>query len=266
MHFLIESRIWEDNEERIISVLTDKKIPYTTHPFAPFDPSILNTIDDPNIFCYGSLQWIAQARTIHDLRLNIMCSIYNFDCQVYYPYFEDFLFNDTYQMMTLCDFVSNFKNLLDQYEGKLFLRPCTGYKNGPISGGIFDQHTFDKYIYFFKDELKKEDMVIVDKVRHIDYEWRTIIHGNRCITGCQYGSFDLETQRYGFDPDPSFPDRVRIKAEEVARAIKWVPDPIFVLDIVESKGELSVMEINALSTSGWYDCDIGAIVDSICLI
>ena len=34
-------------------------------------------------------------------------------------------------------------------------------------------------------------------------------------------------------------------------------------DSVESEGKLSAMEINALSTSGWYDCDIDLLVDAI---
>ncbi|MHA2279940.1 MAG: ATP-grasp domain-containing protein [Promethearchaeota archaeon] len=144
------------------------------------------------------------------------------------------------------------------------MRPCTGFKSGSISGGVFDRATFDEYISFFQEELEPENLLVIDRVRHIDYEWRTIICGKRCITGCQYGSFDVATQKFGFDPSPSFPDRVRVKVEEIVSSITWTPDPIYVLDIAQSDCELSVMEINALSTSGWYDCDIGAIADAIC--
>ena len=38
---------------------------------------------------------------------------------------------------------------------------------------------------------------------------------------------------------------------------------MYVMDIVESDDELYVMELNALSTSGWYDCDASVIIESI---
>ena len=274
--FLIEAEIWEDDEEHILSVLSDKGIPFLVHPCEDFDTTILNKIDTPEVFCYGSLQWIAQIQASHGLRrgypmqrhgpdprLRTICSMPNFDCQVYYPHFQDFLFNNTHQMITLADFTVDFDRLLEQYGGKLFMRPCTGFKNGSISGGVFDRISFDEYIEFFQEAMKPEDMLVVDRVRNMDYEWRTIIHNGLCVTGCQYGSLDAATQRFGFDPAEGLPDRVQSKSEEIAQAVNWAPDPMYVLDIVESEGELFVMEINALSTSGWYDCDIGILVDAI---
>lgn len=272
--FLVEAEIWEDDEEHILSALSDKGIPFVVHPCQDFDTSILKQIDTPEVFCYGSLQWIAQIQASHGLyrgytrrgpdpRLRTICSMPNFDCQVYYPHFRDFLFNSTHRMITLADFVAGFDSLLQQYGGKLFMRPCTGFKSGSISGGVFDRISFDEYIGFFQEGLKPDDMLIIDRVRHMDYEWRTIVYNGLCVTGCQYGSFDTETRKFGFDPAPGLPDRVRSKVEEVARAVGWAPDPMYVLDIVESEGELSVMEINALSTSGWYNCDIGILVDAI---
>lgn len=261
--FLIEAEIWEDDEEHILSVLSDKGVPFAVHPCLDFDPSILKKVDTLKVFCYGSLQWIAQIQAVPDPHLRVICSMPNFDCQVYYPHFQDFLFNNTHQMITLADFTAGFDRLLEKYSGKLFMRPCTGFKSGSISGGVFDRVSFDEYIEFFQEGLKPEDMLVVDRVRYMDYEWRTIVYNGLCVTGCQYGSFDTETRKFGFDPAPGLPDRVRSKAEEVAHAVDWAPDPMYVLDIVESEGELSVMEINALSTSGWYDCDIGLLVDAI---
>lgn len=261
--FLIEAEIWEDDEARVLSSLKDKGVPFARHPLADFDPAVLQELDTPLIFCYGSLQWIAQVQAANNPRLRTICSMPNFDCRVYYSYFRDFLFNNTNAILSLDDFVANIDQLLARFGGKLFMRPSTGFKSGSISGGVFDRVSFDEYISFFQEELAPGDPVVIDRVRHLDYEWRTIVRGKECITGCQYGSFDAETQKFGFDPSASFPDRVRTKVEEILSTIEWAPDPIYVMDIVESQGKLSVMEINALSTSGWYDCDTGLIIDAI---
>ncbi len=218
--FMIEADIWEDDEEHILAVLSDKDIPFVLHPCQDFDPAILKKIDTPEVFCYGSLQWIAQIQADPDPRLRTICSMPNFDCQVYYPYFREFLFNNTHQMITLADFIADFDRLLEQYGGKLFMRPCTGFKNGSISGGVFDRVSFHGEIEFFQEAMKPEDMLVVDSIRHIDYEWRTIVYNGLCVTGCQYGSFDAATQRFGFDPSPGLPVRAQSKAEEVAQATR----------------------------------------------
>ncbi len=261
--FLIEEEIWEDDEAGILSSLTGKDVPFVVHPMDDFDHSILQKLDTPLIFCYGSLQWIAQVQADSDPRLKTICSMPQFDCRIYYPFFRDFLFNNTHRMISLADFISEIDQLLAEFGGKLFMRPCTGFKTGSISGGVFDRAAFDMYISFFQEELKPEDMLVIDSVRHMDYEWRAIMCGSECITGCQYGSFDSETQKFGVDPSSDFPDHVRLTAERFARDVKWAPDPIYVMDLVQSGTQVSVMEINALSTSGWYNCDTGLIVDAI---
>lgn len=261
--FMVEEEIWEDDEARILSVLTDWDIPFVLHPLRDFDSSISAKLDVDQIFCYGSLQWIAQVQAANDPRLRVICSIDNFDCQKYYPHFSQYLFNWTHTIISLRYFVDHFDMIVKNYGGKVFMRPCTGFKSGSISGGVFDRWAFDEYIEFFTEALEDDAILVVDWVKPIDFEWRTIIDGKKCITGCQYKSRDEATGLLGIDPSSDFPERVKAMAERVVVSVSWSPDDLYVLDIVESEGKLFVMEINALSTSGWYDCDVGAIVDSI---
>ena len=49
-------------------------------------------------------------------------------------------------------------------------------------------------------------------------------------------------------------------ASEVAGG--WEPDPIYVIDICESESRMYLLEINAFSTSGLYDCDVKPIIEA----
>lgn len=262
LSFLIEKDIWEDDEANILDTLSRKFVPFIVHDFLDFDPAIIKRIKTPHAFCYGSLQWVDQIQKHGDDRLKTICTLPNFDCRTYYPHFGPFLFNAG-NFITLRNFIDNFYSIVPSENDSIFMRPSTGFKNGPISGGIFDYRSFKEYISFFEEALQDDDYVLVDKVKHINYEWRTIISNKKCIAGCQYKSYDIESGFLGFDPSPYCPDRVIRKAEEIANAVKWSPDPMYVMDIVENDGELFVMELNALSTSGWYDCDVGTIIDEI---
>jgi hypothetical protein len=260
--FLIQDQIWEENQNILTDVLKQKNIPCFIHPFTAFDQYIIESLNSSAIFCYGSIEWIRQIQRCRDERLKTIYNLPNYDCAIYYyKRFAPFLFNKTHKFLSWNHLKSNFSSILEKYGGNIFVRPSSGCKT--ISAGVLNAFLFSECLETFNTSLKNGDFVLIDAVKHIDFEWRTIIKDRKCITGCQYKSFDASTQKLGFDPAPDLPDRVKIKAEEIVSQIHWSPDPIYVLDLVESNGEISVMEINALSTSGWYDCDISIMVDAI---
>lgn len=251
LHFLIEL----DNEVELIAALEKKNIPFALHlkyvkPHTPY-------------FCYGSLQWIAQIKEHKNPNWLCMANFPNFDCHVYYPYFKEILFNKNTITRTLKEFIAEKDAILDDYGGQVFMRPDKGFKTGSISGGIFTQQNFAEEISFFSEAMKENELVLFDSVKHIDREYRCIISQGKCITGSQYKSFDLVTNRLGVDPNSFFPIDVKDTAGFYAYKVGWSPDDLYVLDIAESQGKLSVMEINALSTSGWYDSDVGIIIECI---
>lgn len=259
--FAIQSDLWE-NQEQIISVLNSKNIPFVLHPLSDLDLSFCKNLNVPEIFCYGSLEWIAQIQYCSDKRLKTLCSIDNFDCRNYYPHFQQFLFNKTHVYIQLRELIALSYDLLKEYGGQIFVRPSTGTKPNGISGTIFNKQNFAENISYF-NVLNPDDWLVIDEVKHIDYEYRTIIYNNKLITGCQYRSYDKETKKLGFDPTSDFPDKIKNKVEQIISSKYWQPDEIYVLDMVESNSEISIMELNALSTSGWYDCDVEKIIESI---
>jgi hypothetical protein len=56
------------------------------------------------------------------------------------------------------------------------------------------------------------------------------------------------------------PGEVRAFAESMLADVRWKPDPIFMLDMCEASGRLSLVEINRFSNSWLYQCDLSAVV------
>jgi hypothetical protein len=44
------------------------------------------------------------------------------------------------------------------------------------------------------------------------------------------------------------------------KEVCWRPDPIFMMDIAESEGQLWLVELSGFSCSWLYACDVGAVV------
>jgi hypothetical protein len=53
---------------------------------------------------------------------------------------------------------------------------------------------------------------------------------------------------------------VRAYAEGMLAEARWQPDPIFMLDVCESAGQLWLVELNGFSCSWLYECDLSAVV------
>lgn len=263
MEWLIENDVFEDGTKRLTDVLKDLDIGYSLHECGNLDDSYKHGGDGFSCFCYGSLEWVDQIQKSGNKNLKTICTFPNFNCTEYYKHFSHFLFNRNGRFMTIEQFMRQFDALLTEYGGQVFMRPSTGLKPAGTSGTVFNDYNFQEFIPFFLEDFTPQESVVVNKVIHIDTEWRTIVANNRFITGCQYRTLSPETKRLGFDPSPDCPVRVQNYVNHVVNAIEWKPDDIYVLDVVDSQGHLQVMEINALSTSGYYDCSYPLIVNAI---
>lgn len=258
IRWLIEDQVFEDDAVCLVDELRAQFFPVDVHPCSDFNPRELR-IGTPT-FCYGSLQWIKQIQEFKSRDLVTICNFPNFECSKYYAYFGPYLLNRDYMMMPWVEFKRRFRDVI----GGVFVRPSSGFKTGSVSGDVFTQDNFSNLCSFF-DDMGGEALVVVAPVQLLKYEWRVIIDGQTPIAGSQYKSFCPETGHYSPDFDPSCPKFVFAYAAEVARNVKWSPDPIYVMDIAQLRDDerLAVVEINAISTSGWYDCDVRPIIKAI---
>lgn len=178
----------------------------------------------------------------------------------YYAYLEKWLLNADYCILPLADLSRRvalaedpaIDNLMGN-KNRLFVRPNSPLK--PFPGSVYSrkeladlQGLTRRYYLDSPDRL-----VAIAKVNEIEAEWRVVIAQGQVLSSSQY------KQSGKFHYQQGMPDEVKKLAQEVAKC-SWQPDPIWVLDLCWSKGNAYVLEINFLSCSALYKCNLNPII------
>lgn len=234
------------NTDAIAEALTDLAVPFgwAEQP-EPFD-------DDDPPFVYGGVKFIEQADALgyliyhtpdwsfislalQDHLLNYGAAIVPFGCV---PEAAAFFIKPIGQQKAFNGVVCTW----EQYQS---WRSQIG--QGDVSG------------YY---RLTMDTVVMVNRVIEIAREYRFFVVGGEVVTGSLYRDNDVRQDRPFFD-SPWFSQPV---ADYVMmRAREW-PFPVrnFVLDVAElPSGELKILEVNCINTSGLYACDANKIVTAL---
>ena len=102
--------------------------------------------------------------------------------------------------------------------------------------------------------LDGEDLIVISPVQKIDKEWRFFVLDGQIITGSLY-------KRDGY---LCVREPITEEVWQVARNAtkQWLPSPNIVMDIALLRsGQYKVIEFNCFNSSGFYNCDVGKIVD-----
>ena len=97
--------------------------------------------------------------------------------------------------------------------------------------------------------------IVVAEPVGISTEWRLFVVEGRVVSGSRYRS------RFILDPSPEVPERVVAFAEESART--WSPQPVFVMDVGLSAGNLYIIELGCFNSAGFYASDVGAVISAV---
>lgn len=260
--WLLEDEVFEEDLVPIHQELERQGIEYKIVRYVPFEgvkvPS--NFADNDCVICYGSLNFVSQLQTMKKWVPGWWCTLPNFLCTTYFTYFGKHLFNSQYVFVTVAEFPRLKDWLFSTFgiDDCLFIRPNTGFKT--FAGKIIEKRFFDKDWEWILEFSAQDDLILVSSPKHIDVEWRLVVSDKKVIAGCQYKTYEPSTRKLGFDPDPFCPPEPISFANRIAVEVGWEPDPMYVMDICLSNGEYYLLELNAFSTSGWYDCDPAAII------
>jgi hypothetical protein len=130
--FLIEDKVFEDDQQRLIDTLIKKNIRRSLYQDFEFSDLILKC---DKIFCYGSLEWVMNTnnKKWNSSKIKRFCTIENYDCRIYYPYFKEYLFNKNF-------IIRKFNEIHKYLEigQPLFVRPVVGYKPGDLLVGFIE--------------------------------------------------------------------------------------------------------------------------------
>jgi len=139
---------------------------------------------------------------------------------------------------------------------EFFVRPAADMKE--FTGEVLDFASIREWqqrLQSSRGPLSLDTRVQLAAPKAIGREWRTIVVDGRVVAASQYralGRFDMRGE---------VPKDVLAYAEDAARA--YQPAPVFVLDVWETAAGLRVGETNCFNASGWYWCDVHAIVREV---
>lgn len=182
------------------------------------------------------------------------CTFANFRCETYYCYFGRFLLNESYVLLPAAEAVRRSSSVFDQLavNGEVFIRPAVGRKL--FDGACVD---IDSLRSTLNNRIDPRTMVVISSPKPVEREWRLFVAHDDVIASSQYADSGRFEQRSGCPRD------IMDFATSILREVAWRPDPLFSMDICESEGRVSLVEINGFSCSGLYAADLNAIVDAV---
>jgi hypothetical protein len=201
---------------------------------------------------YGTFPFAQQILLHHRWVPGAWCSAANLDCATYFAHFGKFLLNQAYALMPGVEAIRQADWLYSVFgrEEEVFARPTGCHKL--FIGRRVSRETFTSALA--PTRYDPATLVVIAAPKQIEREWRLVVSEGSVIAGSQYA---IAGER-AIAPD--FPAEVKAFAESMLSEVRWRPDPIFMLDICESKGQLWLVELNSFSGSWLYQCDLAAVV------
>lgn len=266
--WVIQNNSIEDNVDTLASIIEKQNGVAKVVPYRPFED--VNILDFPPadagpIFAAGSISWIKNIQKHAAWVPGPIATWRNYSCDVYYAHYGKFLYNKNYMMMPLKEVYRRFNDLYQYFHGPIFIRPSSGLKQ--FTGEVFYQQ---KDLQEQMEKCNHEILCVVAPKRTPREEFRFICSHDKIITGSMYRNEYNEICREPINWNEISGAWAARTAMEVLAFTKWRPDPIFAMDIaftidkVYDYGEMcELLEINSLSSSGWYACDLNKIVEAV---
>lgn len=201
------------------------------------------------VLFHGSLGNAARIHREHRWRPGAFCNTDAFHCSAWYPHARPWLLNTDWHILPADRLVASPPDL-----DPLFVRPDSPLK--PFSGRVLARAALTlaalDFGFYFDDPTLP---VLVAPVRPVSREWRYVVADRRVIAGSAYSA-----ERR---PLPDEPTGAPWSFAQTIASTLPPPDPVYVLDLCESAGELHLLEFNPFSGADLYACDADAIVDAV---
>jgi len=138
----------------------------------------------------------------------------------------------------------------------VLIRPDSPLK--PFSGRVLEREqitlsALDHGFYYDNERLP----VVVTTAIEVRAEWRFVVVASKVVAGSEYET-DGRSSGAQIPPD----HRSWRYAGDLVAGMQQ-PDPVFVLDVCETRGGLRVMELNPFSGADLYNCDRRAVVAAV---
>jgi len=258
--WILQEQLWHKViEKEIINYFNSNNINYiivnkNDHDIRSLVP--VNHLNDKIMF-YGSLEMARRVR-LGNFNVGLFCTIDNYKCSNYYSKYNRCLLNSNYVMFPFGDLINkkDFINNIFKDNNGFFIRPDSGEKIFTGYTTTIDVFDIDLDECKKNNNVKDSDIVLVSPYQKIFREWRFFVSYKEILSSCIYKSSFYKVREE---------DQASKAAYELVEFLREVysPDEFFVMDIAETKDNFFLLEINAFSTSGIYDCSTEVIIKSV---
>lgn len=212
--------------------------------------------DEPVVF-HGGLGNAARLRALDRWSPGALCNTTALACSAYYPRVGRWLAAKRHLFSTVRELVASPERVTAPLRecDRIFVRPDSPLK--PFSGRVvaLDGLCADALDHgFYYDDLDLP--IVVAAVEELGREWRLVVTPQGIAAGSGY---EAEGRGAG---ESVVPAAVRDLGEEISRALEF-PDPVVVIDVVETEAGLRLLELNPFSGADLYGCDLEAVVQAV---
>jgi hypothetical protein len=204
------------------------------------------------VVAYGTFPYAREIQLHRRWVPGAWCDPDNLDCSCYFAHFGKFLLNQNYAILPGVEAIRQRDWLFEVFgkEGEVFARP-TGCDK-VFTGRCIFKDAFAPALG--PTRYDPATLVVVAAPREVGREWRLVVAGDRVVAGSQYAAEGSKCV------EPACPEEIRAFAESMLAAVRWRPDPIFMVDVCESGGRPWLVELNGFSTSWLYACNLETVV------
>ena len=255
--WIIEAGVFGQNAERLRAEVERQGMEcWSVRQYALADDSMASLRGEPLtpddcVICYSTFPFAQDARA-REWTPGAWCSFDNLACSTYYAYFGRYLLNQQYTLLPGVEALRQREFLYQTFgrSGQVFARPNGVEKL--FTGRCVAENDFMTALAPARYDPTTQ--VVIAAPQTIGREWRLVVAENTIVAASQY----MAQGQIAIAPD--CPNAVREFVQNMLNEVNWRPDPIFMMDVCESEGKLTLLELNSFSCSGLYACDMAAVV------
>lgn len=254
--WLVDQYMIDHNEQDVVGILRAQGFDVDVRSYNRMErtPQLAPFSANDCAIIYGSLQFVAQHKS-----LPILPGAYfqpnALQCSVYTNHIPaELLLNENSIMSTFGDLRRRptfFKNI---FGSSAFLRPNSSQKI--FSGCLLNNWDSELSAMSQTSSVTDETIVVLSAPQTILSEHRMFVVNREVVTATQYqkaGAVDLSSQS---------PQEAWDLAKHMAN-LEWQPDIAYVCDVAITPLGAKIVELNAISTSGWYLADVSALAHAL---
>jgi hypothetical protein len=241
-----------ETTQKITQYCLSKDIPVEVVKYQPFSEiqKVVTDLARRDVIFFGTINMANWCRK-KTKWLGVWLDPKEFECSSYYCRFGEYLINSDYLFMPLSEFLRRNTEFFDYFGDEIFIRPNSGNKS--FTGNILTRSRISYEIKSLSRVPLDDQMVILSSKKEIGQEYRLFVFDDKIVAGSQYHENGYLLTL------PEVPPHIMAYAQDVVKVAIFGN---YVLDIGVVGDKIGVVEINSVTCSGMYDCDVGAIVDA----